>query len=182
MKNIFIISMLISANLGYAQVWSTLNEVTVFNNIINQMRVAEDTLYIAGYFESVNDLPSTGIFKWDSTQVSLVSSVQGIGVDDFIVEDNEIFVVGSFPLIENIEGTSGVARLINGSWQSVRGGGGSIVDTPESCIKWNNKTYVGYGFNEIGDISVPYGFASWDGNSWFAEESVFGFGEGPTRK
>ena len=180
MKNVFIISMLISANLGYAQVWSTLNDLTLSNHHVNRLQVINDTLFAAGYFQDVNELPSAGIFKWDSSQVTLVSGIQEIGINDFIIDDNEVFVVGVFNQIEDIPGTAGIASFSNGVWQSVGGGGGSIVDTPESCIKWNNKTYVGYGFNEIGDISVPYGFASWDGNSWFAEESVFGFGEGPS--
>jgi hypothetical protein len=181
MKNIFIISMLISANLGYAQVWSTLNDLTLSNHHVNRLQVINDTLYVAGYYQYVNDLTSSGIFTWDSTQVNLISNTPEIFIDDFLLYNNELFVVGNFTQIEDIVGTHGLASLTNGSWQSVGGGGGTVVDNPDCCVRWDDKIYIGNGFNEIGDISVPYGFASWDGTSWFAEESVFGFGEGPKK-
>lgn len=163
----------------YCQQWSTLNDLSLSNNVIQEMKIYSDTLFIAGWFEEVNGIESSGIFKWDSTSVSLLSAAQSIAIHDFVICNDTTYVVGGFFTADNVQGTRGIASFYNNQWWSVGGGGESPTDNPSSCLSWNNRLYIGHSFGGMGDVDIPFSFASWDGTSWYEEESVYGLDKGP---
>lgn len=179
MKPILVVFAVLMTTNSYCQDWNSLNDVALSNNRIHQLKIYNDTLFIGGVFSEVNDVSSSGIILWDSTSIHLKSESQGVYAEDFVLDTSGLFVVGSFNMVDNNFGTTGVVQLVDGVWQSVGGGGTWVVDTPDCCIKWNDSFYVGHGFSGIGGVDVPFSFASWDGTSWHEEESVYGLEKGP---
>jgi hypothetical protein len=179
MKYTLFIFILFLSKMISGQSWSSLNDVNILNNGIYDLNVKDDTLIVSGIIWEINGAASSGIVKWDSTSFSIISDITDIMVEDYVFVNDTIYIVGNFVDADDVLGTRGIAAFSNGHWWSVGGGGVDLSDTPTSCIWWNNKLYIGHGFGGMGDVDIPFSFASWDGASWYEEESVYGLDKGP---
>lgn len=164
---------------GYAQQWSSLNDLTLSHHLVRKLSIFNDTLYIGGSFSEVNGIVSSGLFIWDSTSVNLLSDASSVVVNDMELVHDTLYFVGGFFNADDVLGTRGIAAFSGNEWWSVGGGGEAPTDNPTSCIWWNNRLYIGHGFGGMGDVDIPFSFASWDGTSWYEEESVYGLDKGP---
>jgi hypothetical protein len=175
---VYFLSFLLTAY-GYAQQWSSLNDLTLSHHLVRKLSIFNNTLYIGGSFSEVNGIESSGLFVWDSTSVTLLSDASSVVVNDMELVNDTLYVVGGFFTADDVLGTRGIAAFSNNEWWSVGGGGEAPTDNPSSCIWWNNRLYIGHRFGGMGDVDIPFSFASWDGTSWYEEESVYGLDKGP---
>jgi len=174
MKTIIALFSLLFSLASTAQVWSTLSDMALSSNDIRQFSVYGDVLYIGSNVSLLNSMPTSGVFTYDSLDFQLLSSAPA-PCYDFEVRDTVVFVVGEFLNVDNIPGTGGIAALTSNGWETVGGGGSS----PGECAWFQNKLYVSNDFNVMGELTEVFGFACWDGTSWSAPESVYGFDVGP---
>jgi hypothetical protein len=164
-----------------AQYWSTLNNVSLGDfNTIYELEEYDSLLYIGGIFNEINGFETTGIVKWDSANFMQVSNMPLAGPNSFELTGDSIFSVGSFNDIGGIEGTNAIGLWNGFEWQSVGGGSQQNTAWIKCCKLYNGKLYIGADFDQMGNINVPFAFASWDGAVWTEEESVYGLSKGPS--
>jgi hypothetical protein len=130
MKNFIIILFQFLVSICHGQQWNTLSDVSLSVNIIHEMKIYNDTLFIAGYFSEINGMESSGIFQWDSTSISLLSDAESVAIHDFVLVEDTIYVVGGFFTANDVLGTRGIAGFSDNEWWSVGGVGKPLQTIP----------------------------------------------------
>jgi hypothetical protein len=105
---------------------------------------------------------SSNAQSWSSVGSGM--AVKGI-VSAMIVYNGELYVAGEFDSAGGIP-VNNIARWNGSVWDSVGSGLSGLFNERTSMAVYNGNLYVGGGFTQSGSISLPGGFAMYDGTSW----------------
>lgn len=121
-------------------------------------------LYVCGRFRKSDNIPGTGIVKWNGTEWSDVGGSVGgdswNGIRDLHVYKNELYAVGDFREIGGVKST-GAAKWNGMFWVDLHLND-SVGSFPNSITDYKNEIYIGmldfdtayvYKGNGISDVS-----------------------------
>ncbi len=132
--------------------------------------VADDTFYVAGYFEYVDSLPATGMAAWDGTkwhtyEMPPVTPGNAILATSIAKYKGNLYLGGNFIVTVNGELTNDLIRYDGSSWHKV---GNGLIDglaNLRDLEVFQDKLYVA-GYFAQADGNPGNSIMSWDGEKW----------------
>jgi len=144
--------------------WTTLG--TGVNGAVDELLVADDTLYAGGNFTTAGGNSASKVATWDGSSWAPVGSpsfngnVTGMARDD---SSGVLYVGGSFTTASATT-VNYVARWNGASWGSLGSGMNNFVET---MAIGGSALYAGGRFTQAGTAPANY-VAEWNGFSWSA--------------
>jgi len=81
------------------------------NGSVYRMKAYQDGLYVCGVFNMAGSIQVSGIAKWNGIQWhEVIPYVGNIGITDFLINDNDLFITGLFSQIDSIQ-MNNIARF-----------------------------------------------------------------------
>jgi hypothetical protein len=144
---------------------------------ISVMAMSGPTLYVGGYFDTVDGLPAGSLAKWDGTSWSalgggFINNSYGSNdpgsINALAVSGSTVYASGNFTMVGNVAANN-IAKWDGTSWSAL---GGSLTYSGYPgyiyALAVSGPTlYVGGYFDQAGGVVVN-GIATWDGTSWSA--------------
>jgi hypothetical protein len=161
--------------------WDTISQgvTDIWNNrgLINDMKVINNELYIAGAFDSVgvNNIGANSLAKFDGVQWSTVHNfpkwdyhTNSQNIIEVITEYNgEIYVAGRFSDSAPIDTMYNICKWNGISWEQLGNGIGGGTSWVKDMEVYNGKLYVAGSFNKTDNSNNPGNrIACWNGSSW----------------
>ena len=142
-------------------------DIAGFNNAAY---VYQNNLYVSGMEYRGGGMPKSYIKKFNGTFWTTLIEMPGFNstINAMVEYKGELYVAGSFNMIGETANTNSIARWNGKNWNSVGGGFSTTSYAQVRALEvYNNKLYVGGGFDSIAGISLN-NMAVWDGISWSA--------------
>jgi hypothetical protein len=136
-------------------------------SILN-LRLIDDTLYICGFFDTIQGKPAKGFAKlvgnsWQPIDLGVTNQNY---ISDVIKYNNELYVIGSFENTTINDGHSGILKYNNGLWIPVgiglQGGGATYIT---HTIVYKGGLYVGGRFAKASG-NYGYNIQKWNSTTW----------------
>ena len=136
---------------------------------IFSMAVYNDELYVGGCFDSVGNIKSKYIAKWDGKKWTSVGKGlnQGYrGVEALVVYKGELYASGDFEIINDTMQVEHIAKWNGSEWTAVGQGkaDGTHPYITSLCI-YKDELYAASLFDSIGGIKAK-NIAKWNGTQW----------------
>ncbi|MEX0967731.1 MAG: hypothetical protein WD077_10875 [Bacteroidia bacterium] len=137
-------------------------------NTFNFLEVIDDTLYVAGLFDSIAGIQANGAArfdgtKWEDLTKSLpIQRYSDLWIFDICKYKNQLYLAGNFDFPNGLEE---VMRWDGTEWKDVGGGlkGGDSLNT---IIAYQDEIYIGGWFYEEGGQNPGRFMQRWDGERW----------------
>lgn len=133
---------------------------------VNQLLLKDGDLYIAGCFDTIDDIPIRNVARWDGSKWNSIgkgteSTVRAITFD----KDGNLYAGGYFETAGD-DSAHYVARWNGSRWDSLGGGVWGSYINDLKCDKNGNLYAAGY-FGSAGGVTAS-NIAMWDGTKWSA--------------
>jgi trimeric autotransporter adhesin len=133
------------------------------------MEVFNGELYVGGCFDSVGNLRTGYIAKWNGSDWTPVGRglQQGMrGVEALCVFDGELYAAGDFEIINDTTEVEHIARWNGREWQPV-GNGSPMGPFPylDALCTYEGELYAAGYFDTLGGIRAR-NIARWNGEKW----------------
>ena len=133
------------------------------------MAVYNNELYVGGCFDSVGNIKSKYIAKWDGEKWTSVGKglKQGYrGVEALVVYKGELYAAGDFEIINDSTEVEHIAKWNGKEWLPVGNGkaDGTHPYVSALCV-YKNELYAASLFDSIGGIRAK-NIAKWNGKKW----------------
>lgn len=150
--------------MSFAQPMDWVSLPQEFGIPVTSLVVYQNELIAAGNTINVN-ANDTHIAAWDGTQWRTlgrgIRAMNKVSIDDMLVFNNELYVVGKFDSAGNVAAKS-IARWDGEEWHDVGGGSNYGI---RNIAEFNGELYVSGNFDTIGGVAASH-IARWDGTNW----------------
>ena len=155
------LSVLLSVSSVFAQSW---HEVDIeFNDIIAEMMMYEDDLYIAGSFTDFAGIKDADcIARWDGCEWHAVAPGLSGSVDVLCFHKGRLYVAGWFSINGGLDQTN-IAYWDGVMWNEL---GEGLDYYCSAIVPIGDDLYVGGGFITAGGVDNTCMVARWDGETW----------------
>ncbi len=165
-KQALVFQLLLLSILSNAQEWRTLGEIDFDGNeIVSDLLVSGDSLFVGGHFMGVNGMESIGLFVWDSLEIQPFNAD---GLKGLAMYNDELYLCGGWL---SVIGGEGVAKYEDGVW--INPGGGATDAVYDMCV-YDDKLFVCGTIGDIGELPAPHTVAAWDNENWLDVGGIYG--------
>ena len=164
-----------NGNDTYLSMWDNgkITRLATFSNdfaaVIFDIAFVGSTLYVGGYFTSVDGVPAKALARWDGGAWSS-AGITNFAVSSLAVSGNDLYVAGIFVNPGGVAATN-IARWDGSAWHALGSGLGhyndSVNEQVYSILVTNGQLYAAGTFPNAGALTVD-NIARWDGTNWSA--------------
>ncbi|MCG6963857.1 MAG: hypothetical protein LJE95_11375, partial [Acidobacteria bacterium] len=163
--------------------WSPLFAGPDFDGPVSAFTVYDDgtgpSLYVAGYFTAVGDVPASGLARWDGSSWHVIPAdiVTGQILAVAVFDDGtgpKLYAGGTFTAVEGVPANY-IAVWDGTTWAPVGSGANNEVYELTVFDDGSGEAlYAGGFFSRMGELTVGK-IARWDGTAWSAVGATTGF-------
>lgn len=136
------------------------------NNQVFSLAVNGDTLYVGGWFSTIEGVTRNYIAKWDGSSWSSLGSGMNGYVTALAIKGSDLYAGGIFTTAGGVT-VNHIAKWNGSTWSALGSGVTGNAGTVRAICFIGDTLYVGGEFNTAGGTTAQR-IAKWDGSNWSA--------------